>query len=225
MKTQTIVYGWSAGCLLVVGTLFALTFKSDSQIVTYDLAKSAKDSLRTSDSQLEQAVYQVAAKFICSCGECGGKPLETCDCETAHQERAFIRQVLQSGKSEQEAVQALNEKYGWMKTDPQTPSAVATLAQDSQAKLANAIRDAQSLATHSASGSRLATPRDRAHIISRFKCPCGQCQIDELKDCECQHLKGAIEVKGFIDDTIEEGKYGAAEIVALVDARYGGKIR
>ena len=60
---------------------------------------------------LDPAVARVAARFACSCGTCGEKRLDVCSCETAQQERAFIQEQLRKGHSEEEAAQALKQKY------------------------------------------------------------------------------------------------------------------
>jgi len=76
------------------------------------------------------AAYRVATQFACTCGACGGKPLESCDCPTAVEERGFIQQQLDSGRTETEATDALQAKYGGRKagaadTPPLTDAQVA----------------------------------------------------------------------------------------------------
>lgn len=61
---------------------------------------------------------RVASRFVCSCGTCGEKRLDVCTCETAQQERAFIQDQLRQGRSEAEAADALNQKYGGLKPGP-----------------------------------------------------------------------------------------------------------
>ncbi len=65
---------------------------------------------------LDPAVARVAARFACSCGTCGEKRLDICSCETARTERAFIQEQLRNGRSEAEAAEALNQKYGGLKS-------------------------------------------------------------------------------------------------------------
>jgi len=65
---------------------------------------------------LDPAVARVAARFACSCGTCGEKRLDICSCETAQTERAFIREQLRNGHSESEAADALQKKYGGLKS-------------------------------------------------------------------------------------------------------------
>lgn len=173
--------------------------------------RSSAAPAATTAPTVSPAVYRVAPQFVCTCGACGEKPLESCDCPTATEGRAFIQQQLAAGHSEAEAADALEAKYGGRKRAG-TPNA-------SDADL-TAQMNAGTLGV-----GHLATAADRAHIISHFKCPCNQCAIDELSDCECPHPKGAQEVKQFIDDTIAQGQHTVGEIVALVEQRYGGRIR
>ena len=65
---------------------------------------------------VDPAVTRVASRFICSCGTCGEKRLDVCSCETAQQERAFIQGQLRNGRSEEDAAQALKQKYGGLKS-------------------------------------------------------------------------------------------------------------
>jgi len=65
---------------------------------------------------IDPAVTRVAARFACSCGTCGEKRLNICSCDTALQERAFIQEQLRNGRSEAEATEALNKKYGGLKS-------------------------------------------------------------------------------------------------------------
>ncbi|ODU23865.1 MAG: hypothetical protein ABS95_02840 [Verrucomicrobia bacterium SCN 57-15] len=81
------------------------------------LDSSALSRLTTTvASGIDPAVARVAARFICSCGTCGEKRLDVCSCETAQQERAFIQEQLRNGRSEEDAAQALKQKYGGLKS-------------------------------------------------------------------------------------------------------------
>jgi hypothetical protein len=64
----------------------------------------------------DPAMLRVASRFVCSCGTCGEERLDICSCETAKQERAFIQEQLRNGRSEAEAAEALNKKYGGLKS-------------------------------------------------------------------------------------------------------------
>ena len=70
----------------------------------------------TASAVLDPAVARVAARFACSCGTCGEKRLDICSCETAQTERAFIQEQLRNGRSEAEAADAVNKKYGGLKS-------------------------------------------------------------------------------------------------------------
>jgi len=164
------------------------------------------------------AVFRVAAQFICTCGACGGEPLESCQCPTAVEERGYIQQQLASGRSEAEVVDAVQAKYGGNKELAADTAPLGSAAKTGEAPAGLSDQGTTSM-------SHLATVADRSHIISHFKCPCEQCGIDELSDCECPHPNGAQEVKKFIDDAIAHGQHTVGEIVALVEQRYGGRIR
>ena len=72
--------------------------------------------LMTATTAADPAVTRIAAQFVCSCGTCGEKRLDVCSCETAQRERAFIQNQLRDGRSEAEAADALNQKYGGLKS-------------------------------------------------------------------------------------------------------------
>lgn len=73
--------------------------------------------LVSNDSAVEATVREVASKFICSCGTCGEQPLDSCTCNTAIQERQFIRNAVQSGGTSEQIIAAVNTTYGWMKPE------------------------------------------------------------------------------------------------------------
>lgn len=65
---------------------------------------------------VDPAVIRVAARFACSCGTCGEERLDICSCATAQAERTFIQEQLRNGRSEAEAAEAVNKKYGGLKS-------------------------------------------------------------------------------------------------------------
>lgn len=88
-----------------------------SETITAPIVPPAFSSLgSTAATSLDPAVARVAARFACSCGTCGEKRLDICSCETAQAERAFIQEQLRNGRSEAEAADAVNKKYGGLKT-------------------------------------------------------------------------------------------------------------
>lgn len=181
---------------------------------------------RSGDPELEARVLQIASKFICSCGTCGEQPLDICTCNRAVEERQFIRNNLQGGQSDEQIIAGLNSLFGWMKPEfvarsdslarPRSPSAKLTLPKQNRNPLF-------SFATKVAVNNKIATTADRVEIFSHFTCACGQCSIDELKECECNHPRGAQEVKAFVDERIREAKYTVAQLISDVERKYGSR--
>ncbi len=155
-------------------------------------------------------VTDIASKFICSCGTCGELPLESCDCPTAREEKAFIQSQITAKKSDAEIIKSVNSKYGWIK--PQFTNLLSKFT----GKRDNGNKSQKA-------NARLASLEDLILIAEHFSCPCGQCGIDELKDCNCNHPRGAKEVKGFIASKIKENAYTVDQIIDLVDKTYGGR--
>ncbi|MBI5166731.1 MAG: hypothetical protein HY998_03170 [candidate division NC10 bacterium] len=59
---------------------------------------------------------------------------------------------------------------------------------------------------------------EAAEIIAKFNCPCGRCQLT-LTECHCDDPRGAVEVKGFIQARLDEGK-PKDEVIRLVKEKY-----
>lgn len=113
--------------------------------------------LKSSDPKLEASVLAVASRFVCSCGSCGEKPLDTCVCERAVEERQFIRNYIQNGKSLEQVIAAVDQTYGWKKTD--STSANDSLSVGSR-RIGNTSVPSQ-VAGHLADVSAKATANDR----------------------------------------------------------------
>ncbi len=56
-------------------------------------------------------------------------------------------------------------------------------------------------------------------IAKEFMCFCGNCS-DPLHTCQCDHPEGAVEVKNFIAQKLQEG-HQKSHIVELVQSQYG----
>jgi hypothetical protein len=69
------------------------------------------------DPVLAVQVLDIASKFRCACGTCGGTPLEKCSCEFAVAERQFIKEKIKAGLSTNQVIEAVNTNYGWLKAD------------------------------------------------------------------------------------------------------------
>lgn len=215
------------GVVMVVG-IVAVIFTVERFVVKKPSAPARTVETRSSDVTVEAQVQTIASKFICSCGTCGEEPLDKCTCKRAVDERQFIRNYLELGQKPEQVILALNTRYGWIK--PQ----FASLAGDSAAMKTAAVKSnlARSRPEVSlppitfqepARADPPAAAADRERIFSRFQCPCGQCQVDELRDCGCRHPRGAREVKAFVDARIGENKYTVAQVIEMVAAKYGGK--
>lgn len=64
-------------------------------------------------------VQLVVSRFRCAWGGCGELPLDECTCDMprgAVEEKNFIRKKLKQGLTIDQAVKAVNEKYGHMKS-------------------------------------------------------------------------------------------------------------
>lgn len=64
---------------------------------------------------LESKVRLVTANFRCACGGCGELPLIDCTCDMvkgAKEEKDFIRQELSVGKTVDQVIRLVEEKYG-----------------------------------------------------------------------------------------------------------------
>jgi ribosomal protein L40E len=207
--------------LLVIGGLILLFLFIDNNDKEVPTRGKSPIQPTSQDFSLEGNVIEVASKFTCSCGSCGEEALETCTCGTAEQERNFIRRELKRGKSVSQAVLAVNDRYGHLKPEFAGKIEGSGLNLDFSAKQQN---DIFSQITKS-NNNKIATIEDREDIFSHFECPCGQCGIPELRDCSCQHPKGATEVKLFVDGKIEVEKYTIGELIDVVDKKYGHKIR
>ncbi len=181
--------------------------------------------IKTNDPRLEAKVKDVASKFICSCGTCGEKPLETCTCNTAAEERQFIRNYLQAGQTPEQVITAVTNTYGWLKPEfaamYDSANAIKTRLNTAAANQTQGVFTP--LTGKKDGGNKIVEVTDSDEIYSHFRCPCGQCGMDELKDCTCKHPRGATEVKAFVQSKIAEGKYTVAQVMDEVEAKYGSR--
>ena len=170
---------------------------------------------------IERQVKEIAANFGCSCGSCGELPLDTCTCNTAVRERQFIRSKLLNGQDKEQVIAAVKASYGGFKTGQSLQFNPGDIKIENPLSQLNTKQKVAS----SDAGSKIAEFANRVEIYSHFSCPCGQCGVPELKDCNCNHVRGATEVKKFVDEKINEEKYTVTQIVDFVENQYGHKIR
>lgn len=173
-----------------------------------------------SSSLVEAEVTEIASKFVCSCGTCGEESLELCTCPTAIKERNFIRNSLEKNINYEEVVYQTANKYGWLKQE------FAGNYKVDNSKVWNPVKGESQTTQDNYSenlGNKKAAISDKSIIYSAFNCPCGQCSLDELKNCNCPHPNGAKEIKKFIDEIIIKNKYTVNEIIDIVNNKFGGK--
>lgn len=56
-------------------------------------------------------------------------------------------------------------------------------------------------------------------IADQFMCPCGECK-HSLTECDCDMPRGAVEVKSFIIQGLQQGRT-PAQVVSAVEMKYG----
>lgn len=79
-------------------------------------ASSAHDSASVAGRTFDAQVYEVANKFMCSCGDCSDV-LGACTCSTAMQEMTFIDEHLKRGVAQLDVVKFLNMQYGHIRPE------------------------------------------------------------------------------------------------------------
>jgi len=109
MKPLLIGVSVIALTLLVV-VVFDSSFKKDVDS-QYPIETKSTNPL------VEAEVFNIASKFVCSCGSCNEESLEICKCERAIEERQFIRAFLEQNQKPDDIVIAVANKYGWMKAN------------------------------------------------------------------------------------------------------------
>lgn len=72
---------------------------------------------RSGPPGIEAGVKAIAARFACSCGSCGGEPLDHCTCETAIGIRQEIRDGLAAGLPPARIVELVNNTHGGLLPD------------------------------------------------------------------------------------------------------------
>lgn len=108
---------FAVGAIVLLAVVFVFIKSTEMSVKKQASPSSQFVETKTSDTQLEAKVLEVASKFICSCGTCGEKPLDICTCETAAQERQFIRDRLQQGQTPEQVSVAVMTEFGWLKPE------------------------------------------------------------------------------------------------------------
>lgn len=176
---------------------------------------------RSSDAAVEAKVFEVASKFVCSCGSCGEQSLESCKCARAIEERQFVRDYLEKKSKPENIIVALANRYGFLKAEYAKTYKIDSSKTWTATTLQYTPNSVDLVKPNSSNAE--ATFANVSEIYSAFKCPCGQCSIDELKDCDCPHKNGAKEIKAYIGNLIKSGNYTIGDIINMIDKKYGGK--
>ncbi|GAB4172189.1 MAG: hypothetical protein Kow00108_06790 [Calditrichia bacterium] len=158
-------------------------------------------------TQLEPEVAYIATQFKCACGQCDDPNLAVCSCPTALEEHNFIRSLLKQGKNADKIISLVQEKYGYY---------IGTASGNLSDELAVEMNNLKSSVPSGSSNFE--------YIVSRFSCPCGQCGMPELAECECNHPSGAQQVKQEIKNYLNQNM-SSDEIIALIEKKYGHRIR
>ncbi len=111
--TKAIFYGAIIFAVFVVFIYFYATRQS-----TKKQAKPTQVEIKV-PPEVESKIYEIASKFACGCGACNELPLEKCDCNSAIQQRNFIKDMLMRGKSVDDVIVLVNERYGHLKPEYQ----------------------------------------------------------------------------------------------------------
>jgi response regulator RpfG family c-di-GMP phosphodiesterase len=209
---------WITVAVVIGSVVLASSF--DLIFNKYPDKEKAVFEQKSTNPAVEAKVFEIASKFVCSCGSCNEESLEVCSCGRAIEERQFIRNYLEQNQKPEDIIVAVANRYGWIKAEFAANYNVdaSKVWKSGQLEIPDNI-----VSTPSALVSTKAAFSDRYTIYSAFICPCGQCNKDELSECTCNHPGGAVEVKRFIDEKINENKYTINDIIELVDNKYGGK--
>lgn len=215
---------FSQKLLLISGSIFfvlAVVYLADPKI--FDASTPSVQEEKSDNSVVELKVKEIASKFVCTCGSCGEESLDICSCNRAIQERQMIRDYLLDGEGPNQIIKIISESFGGLKAS-QSGTKLGIVRQPGNKidlSAMNKISLVQS--DDSSSDVNIATSADLNEILSHFRCPCGQCGMGELKDCECSHPKGATEVKAFVKKKINEGRFTVNQLIDEIDNTFGGK--
>lgn len=209
--------------LITIGVLFislTLVAVANKWFINSEETGSPVET-KSANPVVEAGVFDIASKFVCSCGTCNEESLEVCKCGRAVEERQFIRDYVERNQKKEEIVFALASKYGFLKS--QFAGEFKKVDKSKIFETNQITIPTITLDNKRNDLTKTASISDRATIFSAFMCNCGKCGIDELKDCDCSHPRGAQEVKKFIDEKISTNKYTVQDVIELVNSKYGGK--
>ncbi len=88
-------------------------------------------------------------------------------------------------------------------------------------RISSVSRDSRNI--NSGFGADVAWAKEVQQIASEFNCPCGKCGIIRLDLCTCDIPRGAVEVKSYIQNLLNESLQPEA-VIFKVEERYGNRI-
>lgn len=171
----------------------------------------AQQAIPVADRAFDMQVYDVASKFLCSCGSCQDNELASCTCPTAIEEKAFIDDHLKRGVSKSEVIRHVNNQYGHIKSEFVSLLASPEPTVKSTMPIVETVMNQPSV---------FSVEDHVKEIATRFYCACKQCD-HILAECTCEHPKGAGEMKAFIRLKIAQKRFTTKEIVQAVEQEYG----
>lgn len=99
---------------IIVLLLAGMVLLADQQ---YRTSQSQVPVSRARSSVFDGSTLQLASLFLCSCGSCQEPELRDCSCPTAIEEKQYIADELSAGRTVEETVQLVQERYGGRKID------------------------------------------------------------------------------------------------------------
>ena len=181
--------------LLIIGS--TVGFVSVLYVLRQSLTprEAAHSEVKNDNPALETQVSKVAAQFMCACGNCSNESLDQCPCETAQRARQLIRTSILSGRPIRQVLAMVDSSFGGRIEKP-----AGKLEGDPDAAMSQ-----------------------RTEVLSHFRCPCGKCGMENLAECDCDHPRGGMEVRAFLDGKLLEKKYSPDQLIVEIEKVYGGK--
>ena len=120
-KPEVKPRGWQPSSWMIVAGIFffiSAGFAAKVMLSPVSAPVAGSANIQTSSGNitgLESQVRLVTANFRCACGGCGELPLIDCTCDMvkgAKEEKDFIRRKLRNGKTVDQVILLVEEKYG-----------------------------------------------------------------------------------------------------------------
>lgn len=104
---------WISVAVVIGSILIAISF----ELLFIPKAEEIPVERKSNNAAVEANVYEIASKFICSCGTCNNQTLEVSRCDVAIEERQLIRNYLEQNQKPDDIVIKVANKYGWLKPE------------------------------------------------------------------------------------------------------------